>query len=109
MQKSNAQRTSWPTYVAISKGEAELRELEKQRLALRLGNVVLSSGHMTATLRLDRPTQAKQVIDQLLREANLQAYQRVLPGETPNRQILLVPRNDIQRLESTIKSRGPGL
>ena len=92
----------------ISKGEAELRELEKQRLALRLGNVVLSSGQplATATLRLDRPNQAKQVIDQLLREANLQAYQRVLPGETPNRQILLVPRNDIQRLESTIKKPG---
>jgi len=92
----------------ISKGEAELRELEQQRLALRLGNVVLSSGQplATATLRLDRPTQAKQVIDQLLREANLQAYQRVLPGETPNRQILLVPRNDIQRLESTIKKPG---
>ena len=92
----------------ISKGEAELRELEQQRLALRLGNVVLSSGQplATATLRLDRPNQAKQVIDQLLREANLQAYQRVLPGETPDRQILLVPRNDIQRLESTIKKPG---
>ena len=92
----------------ISKGEAELRELEQQRLALRLGNVVLSSGQplATATLRLDRPDQAKQVIDQLLREANLQAYQRVLPGETPDRQILLVPRNDIQRLESTIKKPG---
>ncbi|EAU72696.1 DUF3084 domain-containing protein [Synechococcus sp. RS9916] len=92
----------------ISKGEAELRELEQQRLALRLGNVVLSSGQplATATLRLDRPNQAKQVIDQLLREANLQAYQRVLPGETPDRQILLVPRNDIQRLESTITKPG---
>ena len=92
----------------ISKGEAELRELEKQRLALRLGNVVLSSGQplATATLRLDRPNQAKQVIDQLLREANLQAYQRVLPGETPDRQILLVPRSDIQRLEATIKKPG---
>lgn len=92
----------------ISKGEAELRELEQQRLALRLGNVVLSSGQplATATLRLDNPGQAKQVIDRLLREANLQAYQRVRPGETPDRQILLVPRSDIQRLESTIKTKG---
>ena len=73
----------------ISKGEAELRELEQQRLALRLGNVVLSSGQplATATLRLDNPGQAKQVIDRLLREANLQAYQRVRPGEKPDRQI----------------------
>ena len=92
----------------ISKGEAELRELEQQRLALRLGNVVLSSGQplATATLRLDNPGQAKQVIDRLLREANLQAYQRVRPGEKPDRQILLVPRSDIQRLESTIKAKG---
>ena len=92
----------------INKGEAELRELEKQRLALRLGNVVLSSGQplATATLRLDNPGQAKQVIDQLLREANQQAYQRVLPGESPDRQILLVPRNDIEGVESTIKKPG---
>ena len=92
----------------ISKGEAELRELEQQRLALRLGNVVLSSGQplATATLRLDNPGQAKQVIDRLLREANLQAYQRVRPGEKPDRQILLVPRSDIQRLESKIKTKG---
>lgn len=92
----------------ISKGEAELRELEQQRLALRLGNVVLSSGQplATATLQLDNPGQAKQVIDRLLREANLQAYQRVRPGEKPDRQILLVPRSDIQRLESTIKAKG---
>ena len=92
----------------ISKGEAELRELEQQRLALRLGNVVLSSGQplATATLQLDNPGQAKQVIDRLLREANLQAYQRVRPGEKPDRQILLVPRSDIQRLESKIKTKG---
>lgn len=92
----------------ISQGEAELRKLEQQRNALRLGNVVLSSGQplATATLRLDTPNQAKQVIDQLLREANQQAFQRVLPGETPNRQILLVPRPDIQRLETIIKKPG---
>ena len=59
----------------IRTGEAELRDLEEQRLALRLGNVVLSSGQplATATLRLDSPGQAKPVIDQLLRAANLQA------------------------------------
>ena len=93
-----------------SKGEAELRT-GKQRLALRLGNVVLSSGQplATATLRLDRPTQAKQVIDQLLREANLQAYQRVLLGKLPIARFWLVPCNDIQRLESTIKKPGTWL
>ena len=92
----------------ISNGEAELRQLEKNVLALRQGNVVLSSGQplATATLRLDNPRQAKQVIDQLLREANLQAYQQVLPGVKPDRQILLVPRSDIERLEKTIRQPG---
>lgn len=92
----------------ISQGEKELRQLEQQRNALRLGNVVLSSGQRlaTATLRLESDDQARQVIDELLREANLQAYQRVLPGKTPDRQILLVPRADIARLESTIQRPG---
>lgn len=92
----------------ISQGEAELRKLEQQRNALRLGSVVLSSGQplATATFRLDTPNQAKQVIDQILREANQQAFQRVLPGETANRPILLVPRPDIQRLETIIKKPG---
>jgi len=92
----------------IRSGEAELRQLEKNVLALRRGSVVLSSGQplATATLRLENPGQARQVIDQLLREANLQAYQRVLPGVKVDRQILLVPRSDIQRLEQTIRQPG---
>ncbi len=92
----------------IRSGEAELRQLEKNVLALRRGSVVLSSGEplATVTLRLDNPGQAKQVIDQMLREANLQAYQRVLPGEKADRQILLVPRNDIERLEQVIRQPG---
>lgn len=92
----------------IRSGETELRQLEKNVLALRRGSVVLSSGEplATATLRLDNPGQAKQVIDQMLREANLQAYQRVLPGAKADRQILLVPRSDIERLETTIRQPG---
>ncbi|MGC6482517.1 MAG: DUF3084 domain-containing protein [Synechococcus sp.] len=92
----------------IREGEDKLRELNQGGQALRLGNVVLSSGEplATATFRLDQPNQANQVINRLLREANLQAYQRVRPGETPNRQILLVPREIIQRLEATIQKPG---
>ena len=92
----------------ISAGEKELKQLETNLIALRRGNVVLSSGQQlaTATLRLEQPNQAKRVIDRLLQEANLEAYQRVLPGEEPNRQILLVPRSDIQRLEAIIRKPG---
>ena len=92
----------------IRSGEAELKLLEENLLALRRGNVAISSGQplATATLRLERPDQARQVIDQVLREANLQAYQQVLPGQAPDKQILLVPRQDINRLEQAIRKPG---
>ena len=38
-----------------------------------------------------------------LQEANIEAYRRVRPEEQPSRQILLVPRTDIDRLESLLK------
>lgn len=92
----------------IRAGEAELKQLEGNLLALRRGNVAISSGQplATATLKLKRPDQARQVIDQVLREANLQAYQQVLPGQVPNQQILLVPRQDINLLEQAIRKPG---
>ena len=92
----------------ISSGEAELQQLEENLLALRRGDVAISSGQplATVTLKLDRPDQARQVIDQVLREANLQAFQKVLPGQVPDRQIILVPRQDIERLEQAIRKPG---
>ena len=92
----------------ISSGEAELEQLEENLLALRRGDVAISSGQplATVTLKLDRPDQARQVIDEVLREANLQAFQKVLPGQTPDRQIILVSRQDIERLEQAIRKPG---
>ncbi len=92
----------------ISAGEKELKELERNLIALRSGNVVIGSGQplATATVKLTDPKQAKNVIDRMLQEANLEAFRRVRPGVKPNRQILLVPRKDIERLESLIKNKG---
>ncbi len=92
----------------IQTGEAELRELERNLVALRRGAVVLRSGQTltTATVRLDSDDQAKEVIDQLLQQANLVAYSRVLPGEAPEQQILLVPRSDVERLMTLIRRPG---
>ena len=92
----------------ISSGEAELQQLEENLIALRRGDVAISSGQplATVTLMLDRPDQARQVIDQVLREANLQAFQKVLPEQAPDRQIILVPRQDIERLEEAIRKPG---
>ena len=92
----------------ITAGEQELVALEKDLLALRRGSVAVRSGQVLAraTVRLEQPNQAKQVVDRLLQEANLKAYGSVRPGETPDRQILLVPRSDVKRLQSTIRQSG---
>ena len=92
----------------IQSGETELKELERNLVALRRGAVVLRSGQTlaTVTVRLDSPDQAKDVIDQLLQQANLVAYSRVLPGEQPEQQILLVPRSDVERLQTVIRRPG---
>ena len=92
----------------IKAGEQELVALEKDLLALRRGSVAVRSGQVLAraTVRLEQPSQAKQVVDRLLREANLKAYGSVRPGEPPDRQILLVPRSDVKRLQNTIRQSG---
>ena len=92
----------------IAAGAKELEQLETNLIALRRGDVVITSGQPLATgkVRIDNPNQAPEVIQALLRQANLVAYQRVLPGEKPNRQILLVPRSDIAKLETVLRKRG---
>jgi uncharacterized protein (DUF3084 family) len=46
------------------------------------------------------------VIEALLRQTNSNVYRLVLPDEPPKRQILLVPRSDIAKLESILSKRG---
>ncbi len=92
----------------IAAGEKELKDLETNVIALRRGDVVIASGQplATAKVQLQRPDQARQVIDALLQESNRAAFQLLLPGQPPNRQILLVPRSDINRLESLLANPG---
>ena len=92
----------------ISAGAQELKDLESNLIALRRGDVVLSSGQTLASAKvtLERPEQAKAVINALLQQANLNAFRRVLPGQPPDRQILLVPKNDISKLEGLLAKPG---
>ncbi|CAK6701976.1 DUF3084 domain-containing protein [Synechococcus sp. CBW1107] len=93
----------------ITAGETELKGLEEKLIALRRGDVVISSGQPLASAKVNprNATEANAAVVALLRQANLNAFQRVLPSETPNRQILLVPRQDIATLESRISRGGP--
>ena len=92
----------------IAAGEQELKQLEGNVIALRRGDVVIASGQplATAKVKLQQASQAREVIDALLQQANLVAFQRLLPGQKPDRQILLVPRNDINRLATLLSQRG---
>jgi uncharacterized protein (DUF3084 family) len=93
---------------SIAAAEKELGALESNVIALRRGDVVIASGQplAMAKLRLERPGQAKQAIDALLQQANLAAHRLLLPGQRPDRRILLVPRSDIERLERLLARRG---
>lgn len=92
----------------IEAGSRELQGLEANLIALRRGDVVLTSGQplASAKVKLERPAQAREVITALLQQANLNAFRRVLPGEPPNRQILLVPTSDINKLEGLLSQPG---
>jgi len=92
----------------IAAGEQELRNLEGNIIALRRGDVVIASGEplAMAKVRLQQASQAREVIDALLQQANSSAYQRLLPGQKVDRQILLVPRNDITRLANLLARPG---
>ena len=92
----------------IEASSRELEGLEANLIALRRGDVVLTSGQALASakVKLERPAQAQEVITALLQQANLNAFRRVLPGEPPNRQILLVPISDINKLEGLLGQPG---
>jgi uncharacterized protein (DUF3084 family) len=92
----------------IAAGARELKDLETNVIALRRGDVVIASGEplATAKVKLERANQARSVIDALLQQANLTAFQRLLPGQKVDRQVLLVPRTDIERLEVLIRKPG---
>jgi uncharacterized protein (DUF3084 family) len=92
----------------ISASAKELEQLETNLIALRRGDVVISSGQPLeiAKVRIQSSEQAKVVIEALLRQTNINVFQRVLPGQPPNRQMLLVPRSDITKLEGILSKRG---
>ena len=92
----------------IAAGAQELKDLEANLIALRRGDVVITSGQTLASAKvtLERPEQAQTVITALLQQANLKAFRRVLPGQPVDRQILLVPKSDITKLEGLLAKPG---
>tara|TARA_Y100001968_G_scaffold315236_1_gene341604 strand:+ start:1495 stop:2463 length:969 start_codon:yes stop_codon:yes gene_type:complete len=92
----------------IINDEKELNQLENNLIALRRGNVVISSGQILATAKLNigDTNQIKSNIETLLQRANLYAHLRMRPREKPNKRILLVRRDHIESLEKVISKKG---
>jgi uncharacterized protein (DUF3084 family) len=92
----------------IEAGAKELKELEGKVIALRRGDVLIASGQPLAMgrIKLGRQEDGRQAIDTLLQQANTSAFQLLLPGQKADRQILLVPRSDIERLDQAIRKPG---
>jgi uncharacterized protein (DUF3084 family) len=93
---------------SIAAGQQELKDLETKVIALRRGDVVIASGQplATAKVKLRRGEEAKAVIDTLMQRANQTAFGLLLPGQKPDRQILLVPRIDVEKLEQYLQRSG---
>ncbi|MFN9907039.1 MAG: DUF3084 domain-containing protein, partial [bacterium] len=92
----------------IEAGAKELKELEGKVIALRRGDVLIASGQPLAMgrIKLGSKEDGRQAIDTLLQQANVSAFRLLLPDQKADRQILLVPRSDIERLDQAIRKPG---
>ena len=88
----------------IIESEKELKKLEKNMYAFRSGNVVISSGQtlVTKTIKLNKTNDIKKIIESILQQANFYAFNLVKPNQSEYRRILLVRKDDIEKLEKKI-------
>ncbi len=88
----------------IIESEKELKKLEKNLYAFRSGNVVISSGQtlVTKTIKLNKTNDIKKAIESLLQQANFYAFNLVRTNQSKYRRILLVRKDDIEKLENKL-------
>ena len=88
----------------IIESEKELKKLEKNLYAFSSGNVVISSGQtlVTKTIKLNKTNDIKKIIESILQQANFYAFNLVKTNQSEYRRILLVRKDDIEKLENKI-------
>ncbi len=88
----------------IIESEKELKKLEKNLYAFRSGNVVISSGQtlVTKTIKVNKTNDIKKIIESILQQANFYAFNLVKTNQSEYRRILLVRKDDIEKLENKI-------
>ena len=87
--------------------EREVQSLERNVQVLRGGNLAIQRGQVLASgvVRVLEPAAARQVVDQLLQEANRVTLQLTRLGTSPgtNKQIVQITHGEVERLISQIE------
>tara|TARA_Y100001978_G_C23700289_1_gene440409 strand:- start:1575 stop:2546 length:972 start_codon:yes stop_codon:yes gene_type:complete len=88
--------------------EQELKQLERNIIALRSGQVVISSGQslIISEINPDKRVNIDLQIENILRNANLLTQKKVIPSIREPRNIILLRKNHIDELKKTIKNGG---
>ena len=88
--------------------EQELKQLERNIIALRSGQVVISSGQslIISEINPDKRINIDLQIENILRNANLLTQKKVIPSIREPRNIILLRKNHIDELKKTIKNGG---
>ena len=88
--------------------EVELKQLEKNIIALRSGQVVISSGQslIIYEINIDKVTDLDARIESIIKNANRLIQKIVIPDTKEPRNVLYVRRNHIEELKNTISAGG---
>jgi len=88
----------------IIKREKELKKLEKNLIALKIGDVVISSGQslITKTIQIEKSENIKKEIETMLQQANIYAFNLVKTNQSKFRRILQVRNDHIEKLEEIL-------
>ena len=92
----------------IIKKENELKQLERNILALRNGQVVIRSGQslMISEIKSDKKIDLNSQINNIIQNANKLTQKIVKPNVKEPKRILLLRNNHIKELEKTISNGG---
>tara|TARA_B100000900_G_scaffold256891_1_gene218925 strand:- start:1659 stop:2630 length:972 start_codon:yes stop_codon:yes gene_type:complete len=88
--------------------EKELTQLERNIIALRSGKVVISSGQsiFISEIKLGKKVKIDFQLENIIKNANRLAQEKVNPNVNEPRSILLLRKNHIDELKKTITSGG---
>ena len=87
--------------------QEDVTALERQYEGLFRGNVAVGRNQslVSGLIRVSNRQEARQAVDQLMRQANRNAINEIAPGINPERQVILIPQEEVLRLVNRIGDR----